>query len=239
MFREAGPILVLVLAACSASQPERASARASPPDSTLSEWTLLDETGRPLAEWTVEAAYVVPDSGGEAECRWVRVTTDADGRLPCFGIAEIGGVTAWPPGDDGSVRRLVAPDPVRLSARGVRLTLHGRWVDGPPARERVPTPQPPLPAKPLPRYAIDGVVLDTADRPIALAWVRFRPVGGGSAVQTLCDFEGRFAEIYTGDGDYDVTVLVPHPTESYEPGVPAGQLRGGARGVVLRVPRER
>lgn len=83
----------------------------------------------------------------------------------------------------------------------------------------------------------DGVVLDTTGRGIALAWVRFRPCRGGCIVQTLCDLDGRFTERETLDAEYDVTVLAPHPTQSYEPGVPAGRVQGGARDVVLRVPR--
>lgn len=243
MLREAGLSAALAAAACGAATAERASARVLPPDPSRSEWTLLDEAGRPLEGWTVEAAFVVAESAGRPEYERVRAETDADGRFPCIGVAEIGGVTAWPPGDDGSIRRRVAPDGVRLSARGIRLTVYGRWVDDwPGRRESTATPAPApesAPAKPRPRYAIDGVVLDMTDRPIAFAWVRFRTAGGRCAVQTMCDIDGRFTEIYTGNAEYDVTVLVPHPTRSSEPGIPAGQARGGARGVVLRVPRER
>jgi hypothetical protein len=238
LLREAGLAAGLLVAACNAAVQQPA-AGPSPQDGSRAEWVLAGEVGRPLAGWTVEAAFVAAASGGRPEHGLLRAETGADGSFPCFGVAEIGGVTAWPPGDDGSIRRRVAPERVRLSTRGVRLTLHGMWVDDwPGRREGTPTSTPdPPPAKPRARYAIDGVVLDRADRPIALAWVRFRHAGSGVAVQTLCDLDGRFTEIHTHDADYDVTVLVPHPTKSSEPGVPAGTVHGGARDVVLRVER--
>lgn len=90
----------------------------------------------------------------------------------------------------------------------------------------------------VPRPArIRGVVLDTAGRPIALAWVRFTPREGGVVEQTLVNLDGEFEERWTLDIEYDVTVLVPHPTKPYGPGMPAGRVKGGTSGLVLRVQR--
>lgn len=86
-----------------------------------------------------------------------------------------------------------------------------------------------------PRSAITGVVIDYDGRPIGLAWVRFGP--GPGAPQTLTNFDGEFEERWTFDGEYDVTVLVHRPGQPYDPGVPAGRVRGGTRGVVLQVQR--
>lgn len=86
---------------------------------------------------------------------------------------------------------------------------------------------------------ISGVVRDTAGRPIPLAWVRFTPREGGLVVQTITGFDGRFTEADTLDLDYDVTVLLPDPHATSEPGVRAGTIHGGRPDADLRVRRPR
>ena len=89
----------------------------------------------------------------------------------------------------------------------------------------------------LPRWAIEGRVIDCEGRPAKLAWVRFVPLSKGEVRQTITDFDGAFDAPWTTDVDYDVRVLFRDPKRLSNPGDSMGVFHGGARGVVLRLSR--
>jgi len=105
-------------------------------------------------------------------------------------------------------------------------------VRGRPTDEREPTAD-------VPRWAICGRVLDDDGRPAKLAWVRFVPRGGGEFRQALTDFDGAFEAAWTTDMDYEMRVMFRDPKTFSEPGDRIGFVHGGARGLVVRLPRGR
>jgi hypothetical protein len=305
LLRETTVIAALALAGCGTGTAEPASEAAPEPRSGLAaepaadvlgeECLLVDEGGRPLAGWMIEANVERPTRSGEVLTDRVLAVTNGSGRFPRLGRSAAVRLVAWAPGSDGVVSRRLDPERVDFSATGIRLRLarsreikgrvqsewawavgtgrvtavrhrrgttepcpagNDRWVsirDLEPGDTVDVTAEAPghdpmtltgvvpgsvLDFRLVPRVRpVEGVVHDLDGRPIAFAWVRFRPRAGGLVEQTLCDVDGRFTETHTLDMDYDVTVLVPHPTKSSEPGVPAGRVTGGDRDVVLRVRR--
>lgn len=217
MLRETAVIAALALAACGQVPVGRGPSLQVARGTTITGIVVGD------GEQTSHMVHTVVHRRGRMERRCVLAT-------PMFTLRHL-------EPDDVVDLRVEGPggDPVRLAhvvpGSHVRLVLADEPDSGaasePAAR----------PAAAPPPTAVTGVVLDTDGRPIGLAWVRFGSGTGGNAVQTLTNFDGEFEERWTEDTEYEVTVLVPHPTQPYGPGVAAGRVRGGARGVVLRVPR--
>ena len=96
-----------------------------------SDCRLVDDGGRPLAHWTVEAEY--EDFGRYRSHRPIVMSavTDDSGRFPVFGIAAVARVVVYPPGANGRIRRAVQPGSISLSTRGVELTpVRGTRITG-------------------------------------------------------------------------------------------------------------
>jgi hypothetical protein len=88
-----------------------------------------------------------------------------------------------------------------------------------------------------PSSIVEGRVRGADGKPLKFVWVRFHPVDGGFAIQTLTDVDGNFRKTAAWDVAYDARVLVPGEDGRLVPGPKLGVVRGGDRGLELRVPR--